>query len=95
MKIKPESKGKKRRFAGAALLSALLLILLLVGGLLVLPLLSDAPTAEASRQYGILGQLAPELNLTGWIDGNGKKTKPIRLGDHRGKVIYLYFFQDW
>ena len=51
--------------------------------------------AAASTQYGILGQMAPELNLSDWIDGNGKKTAPIRLSDYRVKVIYLYFWQDW
>jgi len=95
MKINPDSKSKKSRVAGGALLSALLWTLPLVGGVLALQFLSGAPTAVASTQYGILGQQAPELNLSEWIDGNGKKTKPIWLGDHRGKVIYLYFFQDW
>ncbi len=52
-------------------------------------------TASANMQYGILGQQAPELNLTTWIDGDGKQMDPIRLSDNRGKVIYLYFFQDW
>lgn len=53
------------------------------------------PTASAGTPYGILGQMAPELNLSNWIDGNGKKTDSIRLSDYRGKVVYLYFFQDW
>ena len=52
------------------------------------------PTALAQTQYGILGQLAPELNLSDWIDGNGKKTETFRLSDYRGKVVYLYFFQE-
>ena len=51
--------------------------------------------ALASSQYGIRGQTAPELRLDTWIDQNGEKTAPIRLSDYRGKVIYLYFFQDW
>lgn len=53
------------------------------------------PTASAGTPYGILGQMAPELNLSNWIDGNGKKTDSIRLSDYRGKIVYLYFFQDW
>ena len=52
-------------------------------------------TASAKTQYGILGRQAPELNLTTWIDGDGKQMDPIRLSDNRDKVIYLYFFQDW
>ena len=53
------------------------------------------PNASADAHLGIQGQLAPELNLSTWIDGNGKKTESVRLIDYRGKVVYLYFFQDW
>ena len=52
-------------------------------------------TASADMQYGILGRQAPELNLTTWIDGNGKPMDPVKLKDYRGNVIFLYFFQDW
>jgi len=52
-------------------------------------------TAAANTQYGIQGQQAPALKLTTWIDGNGLSIDPIELNDYRGKVIYLYFFQDW
>ena len=51
--------------------------------------------ASAMSHHGILGSQAPELNLGSWIDGQGKKIAPIHLGAYRGKVIYLYFFQDW
>ena len=51
--------------------------------------------ASAAEKYGILGRLAPELDLNTWIDGDGEATPPIRLGDYRGNVVYLYFFQDW
>jgi len=51
--------------------------------------------ASADMQYGIQGQQAPELNLTTWIDGDGNQIDPIKLSNYRGKVIYLYFFQDW
>ena len=52
-------------------------------------------TALADSRLGILGRPAPELNLSTWIDGNGEKTQSVRLSDFRGKVVYLYFFQDW
>ena len=52
-------------------------------------------TASADSRLGILGQQAPELNLSTWIDGNGQKTESVQLNDFRGKVVYLYFFQDW
>ena len=53
------------------------------------------PTASASKHLGILGRTAPELELETWIDGTGAEVEPIRLRDYRGKVVYLYFFQDW
>ena len=51
--------------------------------------------ASANSHLGILGRPAPELNLDNWIDADGNRMEPIRLGDFRGKVVYLYFFQDW
>ncbi len=51
--------------------------------------------ASAESHHGIRGQQAPELDLDTWIDGRGVETTPIQLGAYRGKVIYLYFFQDW
>ena len=53
------------------------------------------PTAYADAHLGIQGQQAPDLNLTTWIDGDGKPIDSIELNDYRGKVLYLYFFQDW
>ena len=64
------------------------------GSALPVSMLGSQP-AEAAARYGILGQNAPEIMLDTWIDGNGKKIEPIRLNDFRGKVVYLYFFQDW
>lgn len=52
-------------------------------------------SAFAAGPYGIVGQTAPELRLTNWIDGNGEAIAPIHLSRYRGKVVYLYFFQDW
>ena len=75
--------------------------LLMMTGLLLIgdPFISTTPfimaTAAANTHLGIEGQMAPELNLSNWIDGNGKKTNSIELSDYRGKVVYLYFFQDW
>ncbi len=51
--------------------------------------------AAAAEKYGILGRQAPELNSNTWINGDGAAIAPIRLGDYRGSVVYLYFFQDW
>ena len=51
--------------------------------------------AMADSKYGILGRTAPEFELDTWIDSDGNSMAPIRLGDYLGKVVYLYFFQDW
>ncbi len=86
----------KKIFIASIMLSGVGLILL--SG--VSSVLDSHPTlgiqsALANSQYGILGRQAPELELNTWIDGNGKPMDPIKLSDYRGKVIYLYFFQDW
>jgi hypothetical protein len=70
-------------------------MVLLGAGLILLSLNFGMQTASANTQYGILGQQAPGLELDTWIDGNGKPMDPVKLRDYRGKVIYLYFFQDW
>ena len=70
-----------------------------IGGLMAITLLLSAllvmSPALAQSPKGILGRTAPELELNSWIDGEGEAIKPIYLADLRGKVIYLYFFQDW
>ena len=70
-------------------------MVLLGAGLILLSLNFGMQTVSANTQYGILGQQAPGLELDTWIDGNGKPMDPVKLTDYRGKVIYLYFFQDW
>lgn len=57
--------------------------------------IAETNHSPEQKRYGILGQPAPELKLSNWIDGNGNPTSAIHLRDLRGKVIYLYFFQDW
>lgn len=54
----------------------------------------EIQTASADPELGILGQPAPELKPDVWIDENGKETEPISLKEYRGKIVYLYFFQD-
>ena len=92
MKLKKQFTFKYAIFAASLLIG---ILLFLIGGLFDSNTPLGIPTATAKTQYGILGQLAPELNLSDWIDGNGKKTESIRLSDYRGEVVYLYFFQDW
>ena len=46
-------------------------------------------------KYGIEGQIAPELNVPVWVNGNGEKTTQIKLADHEGKFKVIYCFQAW
>ena len=81
-----------KRFACGFTISAVCVL----GAFLVVAIVdSNSPVAAAGTAYGIQGQMAPELNLFNWIDGSGHKIDPIRLSDYQGKVVYLYFFQDW
>ena len=86
MKIWSWSMMRKAVFAGIGLLGASLILLSAV---------FETQRASANTQFGILDQEAPELELNSWIDGNGKPMDPVKLKDYRGKVVYLYFFQDW
>ena len=38
---------------------------------------------------------APEFMVKDWIDGNGKKTNPVRLSDLGSKFKVVYCFQSW
>ena len=48
----------------------------------------------ASRNYGIIGQSAPELDVSQWIDANGKPSS-FKLADHKNKFIFMEFWQSW
>jgi hypothetical protein len=97
VEVNPMKQKKQFTFKYAIFVAPLLIgiLLFLIGGLFDSNTPFKIPVASAYTQYGILGQMAPELNLSDWIDGNGKKTESIRLSDYRGKVVYLYFWQDW
>ena len=92
MKLKKFFVFKYRIITTLVLIGALLF---LVGNIFDLSTPFKISTASADSRLGILGQAAPDLNLSTWIDGNGEKTESVRLSDFRGKVVYLYFFQDW
>jgi len=95
MRIGTRIKIKKAIYSGAVLLAGWLILFAGVNSLYDNGTTIGLQAAAANTQYGILGQQAPELELNSWIDGNGKPMDPIKLRDYRGKVIYLYFFQDW
>ena len=83
------------RFKKLILICGLMILFCLVSFFYDADTLIGLPTASANAHYGIQGQPAPALNLTTWIDGDGKPIDPIELNDYMGKVLYLYFFQDW
>jgi hypothetical protein len=95
MKMKTHASFRNRIFAAGALIGALLILLSMIDGLFASHTPTGIQTARADSHLGILGQQAPNLNLNNWIDGDGKKIDPVRLSAYRGKVIYLYFWQDW
>ena len=95
MKQIKQKYSKAARFRNIIKISAWVFLLYNTGILYNYNMLVGLKSASADVQYGIQGQQAPELNLTTWIDGDGNQIDPIKLSHYRGKVIYLYFFQDW
>ena len=95
MKMKIHVMFRKRIFTASAGIGVLWFLLSLTDGLLAPDAPIGAQTVRAESHLGILGQQAPKLNLNNWINGDGEKIDPIRLSAYRGKVVYLYFWQDW
>lgn len=81
--------SKNRR----ALLKKGLITGLKAGAIAMLP-----PTTFASQNpsnpYGIAGKQAPELDIPYWIDLQGKPTS-FELSDHKGKFVFMEFWQSW
>ncbi len=51
---------------------------------------------DRNPRYGILGQIAPELEDLQWVDANGKPTSDnIKLANLEGKFKVIYCFQAW
>ena len=51
--------------------------------------------ASTQKTRGIKGHKAPKLEVSHWIDGEGKSQKPFSLAAHKGKWVYLKCFQEW
>lgn len=64
-----------------------------LSSLLAAPLLAAAPMVN-SRDRGIAGQSAPELDVEFWLDAQGDKGH-FSIIDNRGKWIYLKCWQSW
>ena len=56
--------------------------------------LLPASVFAAPDGYGILGQAAPELEISHWVDGEGKPTK-FSLAEQRGKFVFIECWQAW
>ena len=65
----------------------------ILSSLLAAPLLVTAPLAY-SRERGIVGQLAPELDAQFWLDSNGDQGH-FSVLENRGKWVYLKCWQSW
>ena len=61
---------------------------------LLLPTIGLAMNEQKKPNFGILGQQAPELEVTTWIDGKGNETS-FKLADHKGKFVFMEFWQYW
>ena len=46
-------------------------------------------------EYAIENRMAPEWQVSRWIDSEGKPAEPITLSDFEGKFKVLYCFQSW
>jgi len=57
--------------------------------------LGDASVDGTPPNYGIENQIAPELQVALWVDGEGNKIDPILLKDLKGKFKVIYCFQAW
>ena len=64
----------------------------LLGG--VSALLLPQVVQAKPNPYGIKGHQAPELEVSQWIDGKGKPTT-FKIANHKGKFIFMEFWQAW
>jgi thiol-disulfide isomerase/thioredoxin len=53
------------------------------------------PVPQPKPTRGIQGLVAPELDVSHWIDGDGNPTSAFSVAEHRGKWVYLKCFQEW
>ena len=66
----------------------------LLSSLIATPLLALNTRSVYSRERGITGQMAPELEAEFWLDGKGDEGH-FSVTENRGKWIYLKCWQSW
>jgi thiol-disulfide isomerase/thioredoxin len=76
----PTSHLRSRRLLAATMLLALCAI--------------PGHQADAGRRRGIVARKAPPLHANEWF-GLAKGASTFDVSAHKGKVIYLFFFQSW
>ncbi len=64
------------------------------GGMAAISFAGPGIVSAAADTFGILDQVAPELEVDYWLDRNGAPTR-YSIGASRGKWIYLECFQNW
>ena len=64
-----------------------------LSSLLAAPLLAAAPVLQ-SRERGIVGHTAPELDVEFWLNGSGGDGH-FSVTENRGKWVYLKCWQSW
>ena len=67
--------------------------LFLLAGVILIVAAGAGPPAQAAPM-GIVGHPAPELTAQAWYNLPGGQTT-FSLKAHRGKVVYMLFFQSW
>jgi len=71
---------------------------LLTAGSAAIPVIaglsSEKSFAQSQPRFGIDGQYAPELDISYWIDGDGKPSN-FSISESAGKWVFLKCFQNW
>lgn len=79
-----KSSSRRRFLAGSSLLL----------GSAMVPAAAESQGNSMRAVRGIEGEMAPELDLDFWIDGDGNPSN-FSVTDSRGKWVFLKCFQSW
>jgi len=60
-----------------------------------LPVLAASGSVLAAPERGIVGSLAPELDVSYWLDANGEPDGDFKVLENRENLIVLKFWQSW
>ena len=91
--VKSSNRRQVLKSAAAAVGAVGLNPLAMIGAAQAESVAQPKPQPKPSR--GIQGLVAPELDVSHWIDGDGNPTSAFSVAEHRGKWVYLKCFQEW